>query len=597
MSRKPTSNRVPAAQTKKARTPTPVIPTPAEPPLPPEVKEDDPAGLGLAIEIIRKKLYFASISSHPQSTETRKYFTIDYDLVYEPYFADFGPLHLGHVVRFCRALRERVQDLPPGADIVFYTSHHGHQRANAGCLIACYCVAVLGMSPTRAWSLFDSAYPPFLSFRDASYGVSTFSLTIFDIISGLHKAMQLKWFDVDTFDLVEYTKYEQVEEGDWQWIVPNRIIAFSSPIDDTPDKNPERLIKAFRERSVHLVIRLNERLYDKRVFTEVAIRHLDLPFTDGGVPSDAIVSTFFENVEKQFGAFAVHCKAGLGRTGTMIGLYCMKHYGLSAREFIGWCRLCRPGCVAGQQQHYLVQMEKRLSKPLQQVSGGKLPFMTPTEAWKLKLESEEAMYSSAADAGSHRSSSTATTVEGKRAFKYPSSAKLYKEASEMKKNKEKAYKGSGPRPLPAPPLSHETSRRGTQLNSSSGDAMDTTKGSAASMARNIKSAPISRPQTVGPASEVLHDLLPPHASHAGAMYESWSSAGDPSSRRSSLPALGGSSSSSRLKMTSGSANSFMSSGSSFIRPTALLNSALSSPPRQARAGSKPPVSPAPIVVD
>ena len=32
------------------------------------------------------------------------------------------------------------------------------------------------------------------------------------------------------------------------------------------------------------------------------------------------------------GAVAVHCKAGLGRTGCLIGCYIMKHYKFSAEE-------------------------------------------------------------------------------------------------------------------------------------------------------------------------------------------------------------------------------------------------------------------------
>lgn len=53
----------------------------------------------------------------------------------------------------------------------------------------------------------------------------------------------------------------------------------------------------------------------------------------------------------------MHCKAGLGRTGTLIGLYAMKHYQISAEAFIGWIRIARPGSILGPQQFYLPQVE------------------------------------------------------------------------------------------------------------------------------------------------------------------------------------------------------------------------------------------------
>ena len=34
------------------------------------------------------------------------YFTIDYDLLYNAFHADFGPLHIGHLYRFAVALHE-----------------------------------------------------------------------------------------------------------------------------------------------------------------------------------------------------------------------------------------------------------------------------------------------------------------------------------------------------------------------------------------------------------------------------------------------------------------------------------------------------------
>ena len=69
---------------------------------------------------------------------------------------------------------------------------------------------------------------------------------------------------------------------------------------------------------------------------------------------------FLQTCESETGAIAVHCKAGLGRTGTNIAAYMMKHYGYSAREATAWCRVCRPGCVVGPQQQYLETIQERM---------------------------------------------------------------------------------------------------------------------------------------------------------------------------------------------------------------------------------------------
>jgi len=92
------------------------------------------------------------------------------------------------------------------------------------------------------------------------------------------------------------------------------------------------------------------------------LKHLDLYFVDGGTPSDEIVETFLQRAETEKGGLAVHCKAGLGRTGTLIACYAIKHYKFPAAAFIGWIRICRPGSVLGPQQQYLLEMEDKLLK-------------------------------------------------------------------------------------------------------------------------------------------------------------------------------------------------------------------------------------------
>ena len=77
-------------------------------------------------------------------------------------------------------------------------------------------------------------------------------------------------------------------------------------------------------------------------------------------------------------------QAGLGRTGTLIALYLMKHHSFTALEAMGWLRLVRPGSVIGPQQHFLVERESAMWRAgeLFRNRGPKevLPHDTPSAA-------------------------------------------------------------------------------------------------------------------------------------------------------------------------------------------------------------------------
>ena len=95
--------------------------------------------------------------------------------------------------------------------------------------------------------------------------------------------------------------------------------------------HPKRYIPIFKKFGINRVIRLNEEKYNKKFFLEEDIKHNDLFFIDGSTPPQNIVDDFMKVVDEHFetpnsGGIAIHCKAGLGRTGTLIGLWAMKHY-------------------------------------------------------------------------------------------------------------------------------------------------------------------------------------------------------------------------------------------------------------------------------
>ncbi len=67
----------------------------------------------------------------------------------------------------------------------------------------------------------------------------------------------------------------------------------------------------------------------------------------------------FLNICEVEGCVAVHCRAGLGRTGTLAALWLMRSAGFPARAAVGWLRVVRPGSVVGPQQPFLTACEAR----------------------------------------------------------------------------------------------------------------------------------------------------------------------------------------------------------------------------------------------
>ncbi|KAL1023192.1 hypothetical protein UPYG_G00037500 [Umbra pygmaea] len=318
-----------------------------------------------ASEFIKDRLYFATLRSKPKSTANTHYFCTDDEFIYENFYADFGPLNLAMLYRYCCKLNKKLKSFTlTRKRIVHYTSFDQRKRANAAVLIGAYSVIYLKKTPEEAYrALISGSNASYLPFRDASFGNCTFNLTILDCLQGIRKALQHGFFDFETFDVEEYEHYERVENGDFNWIVPGKFLAFSGPHPKSKIENgyplhaPEAYFPYFRKHNVTTVVRLNKKIYDAKRFTDAGFDHYDLFFVDGSTPSDIITRRFLHICESTDGAVAVHCKAGLGRTGTLIGCYLMKHYRFTAAEAIAWIRVCRPGSVIGPQQNFLEEKQ------------------------------------------------------------------------------------------------------------------------------------------------------------------------------------------------------------------------------------------------
>ncbi|XP_011633061.1 dual specificity protein phosphatase CDC14C-like isoform X1 [Pogonomyrmex barbatus] len=346
--------------------------------------EDANEVLVCAAEFIKDRLYFVTLRTtmKPKSTPNTHYFTIDNELVYENFYSDFGPLNLAMLYRYCQKVNKKLKGIALSKKkLVHYTTMDSEKRVNAAFLMGSYAILYCKLTAQEAYECLIKSpnSPSFIMFRDASVGPPCYQISLRDCLSAIYKCHRLGFFNFEDFCVKEYEHYERVENGDLNWIVPGKFIAFCGPHarskmeDGYPLHGPESYFTYFRRNNVTTIIRLNKKVYDASSFTDAGFTHKDLFFMDGSTPTDSIMHQFLKIAENTNGAVAVHCKAGLGRTGSLIGCYIMKHYHLTAHETIAWIRICRPGSVIGHQQQWLERKEtylrSLLKEPLQSENG------------------------------------------------------------------------------------------------------------------------------------------------------------------------------------------------------------------------------------
>ncbi|XP_035784733.1 dual specificity protein phosphatase CDC14A-like [Anopheles albimanus] len=323
-----------------------------------------------AAPIITYRLYFLVqpwSDAMEKLSETYHLFSTDNLLKYESFFNDFGPLNISMVYRYCHLVNGLLERKEMAlSKIVHHTSTETTKLLNAAFLIGSYSIIYLHHTPQSILRTLFRQPDRLGKFCDASQNPSSFLISLHDCLCAMAKAHRRRFFNFADFDYITYEYYERVENGDLNWIVPGKFLAFCGPHRESryengmPIHSPEAYFRYFEETGVTTIIRLNMRQYDAKSFTERGFDHFDLFFVDGGTPSDMILRRFLSICEVAKGAIAVHCKAGLGRTGTLIAAYLIKHYSFSAHEAIAWLRICRPGSVIGHQQTWLQDKESFL---------------------------------------------------------------------------------------------------------------------------------------------------------------------------------------------------------------------------------------------
>ena len=249
----------------------------------------------------------------PPDTLAECYLPIDDFLVYYPFFVDFGPVSLSRLARFCAALSAKLRDRAHSARHLFLVSGaHAHKRANCAFLIAAHGVLCRGCTPEEAIRPFVGMSPPLPPWHDASPYVDPFHLTTLDVLRGVARARECGFFSLEEFDVEAYEHYEQVANGDMNWLVEGRFLALAGPVDEAGDGGEDgegyhlatvdELLPVFRQLRVASMVRLNKKYYDERKLLAAGVNHLDLYFLDGSNPPEAVLQKFLAYCEATPGA-------------------------------------------------------------------------------------------------------------------------------------------------------------------------------------------------------------------------------------------------------------------------------------------------------
>jgi cell division cycle 14 len=247
---------------------------------------------------------------------------------------------------------------------------------NAVFLLGAYLIIQKKYEPIQVQNQMEILAPVLLTYRDISPGDQTFHLELIDCWDAVARARQMGWLDFEdgSFDVDEYDHYDDPCNADLHVVVPDKFIAMKGPkamprgmewrdnAHNCREFSPEYLSDILDDFDVQLVVRLNSPEYPAEAFVNRGIAVVDLYFEDCSTPPDEVILKFLLLAESHPGPLAVHCKAGLGRTGTLIALYMMKNLGFTAREAIAWLRIARPGSVIGHQQQFLCDMEPVMAR-------------------------------------------------------------------------------------------------------------------------------------------------------------------------------------------------------------------------------------------